>query len=62
MFAGYLAFSLLLFFFPTILHKKLKHKVKSLQEAVNGVRILRIAHRGGARHITENTIEAFKKA
>ena len=31
MFGGYAAFSLLLFCFPTILHKRIRHKVKSFE-------------------------------
>lgn len=52
MFGGYVAFSILLFFFPTLLHKRMKYKSESLQEAIDGLRILRIAHRGGPRHTT----------
>lgn len=55
-FGGFIAFSLLLFFFPTLLHKRIKYKVETLQEAIDGARILKIAHRGGPRHTTENTI------
>ena len=63
MLAGYLAFSWLLFFFPTLLHKPHLHpRVPSFIAAILGRKVLRIAHRGGSRHVTENTMEAFEKS
>jgi hypothetical protein len=52
MFGGYLAFSIILFFFPTILHKRMKFKLECIEEALAGQRILRVAHRGGSRLAT----------
>lgn len=51
-FAGYASFSLLLFFFPNILHLKYRYKHQPFNEAVTGNKILRITHRGGPRYTT----------
>lgn len=59
--ASYLIFSIFLFFFPTVLHKPINYNHPLFYKALFGKTILRIAHRGGPRYGTENTIETFKK-
>jgi glycerophosphoryl diester phosphodiesterase len=61
-FAGYFATSLLCFIFPSLLRTKKKYSFQPFNEAVELKKILKIAHRGAPRYITENTIESFKKA
>jgi hypothetical protein len=47
---GYVIVSVVLLFFPTLLHKPHQFpKAPQLEEAVYGSKILKIAHRGGAR-------------
>ena len=55
-FGAYLAFSILLFFFPTILHSYTFHKLLLFRQALSGERVLRISHRGGCMIGPENTI------
>lgn len=63
MVAGYLIMSWVLFLFPTLLHKPHRHpKVLLFMEALFGRRVLKIAHRGGPRIRTENTLESFREA
>jgi hypothetical protein len=63
MLAAYLLNSWLLFFFPTLLHRRRKYPKNPLfEEALEGKRVLKIAHRGGPRARVENTIEAFELA
>ena len=53
MLAGYLAFSWILFFFPTLIHVRRKHiKLPIIEEAIEGKKMLNIAHRGGPRSRT----------
>lgn len=48
--AAYLGVSILLFFFPTLLHSPHRYfKASLFEEAVYGGKIIKIAHRGGAR-------------
>lgn len=50
MLAAYLLNSWLLFFFPNLIHVRKRYpKNTLLQEAVDGKRVLKIAHRGGPR-------------
>lgn len=58
---AYLVFSLFLFFFPTVLHKPIRHYHSIFYKALYNGKVLRICHRGGPRNGTENTIETFKK-
>jgi len=51
-FGGYFAFSIFLFFFPTILHKPKYYIHPIFYRALYGHTILRIAHRGGPRYGT----------
>lgn len=63
MLGGYLIMSWVLFFFPTLLHKPHRYpKALIFMEALFGKRVLKIAHRGGPRKHTENTIESFQEA
>ena len=56
-FAAYLLFSLFLFFFPQILHRPHSHpRMPLFTEVLAGEKVLNIAHRGGPRLKTENTI------
>lgn len=57
---GYVGLSTLLFFFPNLLHRKRTYLNPLLNEAIEGKRTLRIAHRGGSRMHMENTIEGFR--
>jgi glycerophosphoryl diester phosphodiesterase len=59
--SAYLVLSILLFFFPNIIHKKKYYQYSLFNDAINGKRIIKIAHRGGPRVTTENTLEAFRK-
>jgi hypothetical protein len=70
----YLLLSLLLYFFPTWLHKKKEYRNPTLQKLFTTKEnfILHISHRGGkveftfsdigSRENLENTIEAFQNA
>lgn len=60
--SGYLGVSCIAFCFPQLLRRKVKYRLNMFNEAIEGQRILRIAHRGGPRHTTENTIEAFQNS
>lgn len=50
-FAGYVSASIILFLFPTLIHRKAKTP-KIFDEAVKGEKIYRVAHRGGPRLTT----------
>lgn len=58
---GYVGISTLLFFFPTLLHRKRSYQHPLFNEALEGKRVMKIAHRGGSRMHMENTLEGFRR-
>lgn len=50
LFLTYILTSLLLFLFPTLLHAPKKFSNPLIKKSLSSRKILRIAHRGGARH------------
>lgn len=52
----YWSVNLFFFIFPTFIWPKKKHKNKIFNAILDSNKIMRIAHRGGPRHNTENTI------
>ena len=54
------AVSTFFLFFPTIIKKKIKQKLRIFKLAVENKKFLRFAHRGGPHYKLENTIPAFR--
>lgn len=57
----YISISILFFIFPTLIYPKKKCQNPLLQKLLSTNKILRMAHRGGPRYSTENTIELFTR-
>ena len=60
-FGAYFLVSLFFFIFPNLIWRKKTYKNALFQKALSSNKILAIAHRGGTRHCTENTMQAFEK-
>ena len=61
-YAAYLAISTIFFIFPSILWGTKTYKNSLFTKILTSDKVLSIAHRGGPRHLTENTMEAFEHA
>lgn len=58
----YVLLSLLFYFFPLLIHERIKHSNPFFNLLLNSKSIVCLAHRGGAYEGPENTIETFKQS
>lgn len=58
----YILLSLLFYFFPLLIHKRMQHSNPFFNRLLDSKGIICIAHRGGAYEGPENTIETFKQS